>query len=166
MKKLEFDKKDVWTSEVEPTSALNLLSCNIGKEGYFSDSPEFNSYIHLKFTGVQIDKNGITYIGEGIYLSYFILADKVKEIEEPTYRAYKTLSEFPFRLGNELIYRYKDEPNVKYRRLITGIDTENCGIEMTLKSIILGNGDSVTPNFMLKLEYFDGSKWLPFGVKK
>lgn len=160
-----FDRKDVYSwSNAEEAKKY------IGKKGYMSDSiiglkEAINISRVYELKDIDEDSSFCFYrpqvnYGRGLFLP----ADKVKEVEEKKWRAFRTydeLKENGLILGLHLPYRRKD--NIKQRNV--GIITCFQLVDNELKISIGPNTFSLNQLFN-EYERYDELEWKPFGIEE
>lgn len=162
-----FDKKDVYTC-VTAEEAKKY----VGKLGYPSNSLNklktlINNFAPYSLDKIDLDNDKPFFYREDGFL-FFLPADKVKEVEEKKWRAFKDIEEFKKETGLGLLsivrYRYINEKP----RIITttgfGVITDFSTCCDT--SYITIGGTSYNLDELFNYEYLDRhSNWQPFGVK-
>lgn len=164
-----FDKKDVYSwSNAEDAKQY------IGKEGYFSNNfsalkikvkncDELNMLKNIDSYGICCFNPNEHFEGFGLFLP----ADKIKEIEEPKYRPFRTTEEFSKvtgkRIGSILKFRCGGNDKRYYTRMYTGfhiLENGNIYIE-------LGSEAYNLEQLYNYYEYLDEhGDWKPFGVEE
>ncbi len=158
-----FDKKDVfsWSNAEEAKEYID-------KKGYFSNFATdnlvewylgtlseislFNKYrIARIFTNKKGEKFGL-----------FLPLDKVKEVEEKKWRAFKNFMEFfnytNKKLGSEITYRNKRTGDAFYA-VITRVTVSSSAIDLGAHTYNLHD-------LFMSYEWLNDNEWQPFGVEE
>lgn len=159
-----FDRKDVY-------SVLNAEDASqyVGEKGYFANTlSALKDKVYKNILSTLDDVNQLNdypFITdtEECYL-FFLLEDKVKEIEEKKWRPF-TLEEFlnKFSIGLKISYRNKNKKFSAYMLFVGYFESE-----VTREPIIMiGLTGYSLDDFFKKYEYLDEhGEWQPFGVKE
>lgn len=157
-----FVKKDIfsWTNAED-------AHCYVGKDGYFS-----NTLISLE-NAIDLNKihtlkeinpiHGLSFIAENhAQYSFFLPADKVKEVEEKKWRACKNFEEFKActhrDIGDVIVFKEKNTEPIN-TALVTGYH-KSCLHKLGLGYMCY----SFQELFNNYLWLDTNNNWLPFGV--
>ena len=165
----KFDIKDVfsWANCEEAKQYID-------KEGYFAHTLSQLDDRIQKFDFCTLEKicdsntNCFCRKGDGAmcYWSMFLPVDKVKEVEEKKWRAFKSIDEFKIETGLDLlnIVHYRLNPSRSIISTGYGVITEfnTSGSDKT-DYITIGD-TSFNLNELFNYEYLDDNEWKPFGV--
>lgn len=164
-----FDKKDVITC-VNAEDAKKY----IGKLGYFANGligfDAIDHFAAYSLDDVQLGIDKPFFYREQNF-ALFLPEDKVKEIEEPKWRAFKSIKEFAdtlgieneFLIGKSITWRAKDKHSRQGVSLITNI----ASLSENEIFITLGSQTYIIGRLFTDLEWLDkDGNWRVFGVKE
>lgn len=156
----------------------DLYMCGMlhtGKKGYFSNLPDFSDAIEGVLGGINViakaegdEVNYFPFKKEGKYpmpdvFRFFCPeAYAVRKFEEPELRPYRTLEELPFRVGDSVTFREKNEHEKELMLTCTGIVVRD---ESELACVHLGAYIFELDDLLEEYELFNGKEWVPFGVE-
>ena len=146
----------------------------IGQTGFFGDSlaelaGDVETGDHFLLSDVQDDTSSCFYLDGANYYSFFLPADKVKEVEEKKWRPFKDRVEFKevtgLNVGDTILFKEKNYvPCCSNEAFILSLENEPAGLMFVTLSGLR------TSNKILfdKYEYSkdEGETWLPFGVEE
>lgn len=146
----------------------------IGKEGYFADTIEaLKNYVERNIIEIlgEIDPDNsecftVNYSSYGkINYSFFLPAEKVKEVEEKKWRPFRSIDEFKNKTGLDLLHivHYRLTSNGSIVSTGYGVITDFCTSGDKTDYITIGD-TSFNLNELFNYEYKDDNEWKPFGV--
>lgn len=167
-------KIDVKESKIyrytDPVGDLYLCGAlNVGRKGYFSDHTDFSDVVEgiLEKVDVESCYRADTYYpfkidNSLVGFKFFCPEECAVEKEEPEFCSYKTLDELPFRVGDSVTFRKKNEHEKELMLICSGIVVRD---ETELSRVHLGAYFFKLDDLLEEYEYFDGKEWVPFGVE-
>lgn len=165
--KIDVEESKIYSFN-DPSEDLYLCGMlNVGKNGYFSDSPDFFDCVE----GVLESVNVRMYHSEENYFPFRTEQDhgfgnfkffcpEAYAIGAPKLRPYKTLDELPFKVGDTVTFRDKTTL-VEHMVICVGTGVNNS----RLAYIHLGAYSYEPEDLFGDFEWFNGKEWVPFGVE-
>jgi hypothetical protein len=157
----QFDKKDIFTC-VNAEDAMSY----IGDNGYFADS--LSGFYHIDcYAPYSLDKVRIGTDHPFVYrtksFALFLPANKVKEVEEPKYRPFKSTSEFLkfYKVGQVIHLKNKNDNLEQLTSIVAVFIRCYCCV-----CLGINHGALAFEDLFKKYEIEIDGKWQPFGVEE
>lgn len=173
--KIDAEKSKIYRYS-DPVNDLYMCGMlHTGKSGYFSNLPDFSDAIEGVLGGINVIAKTESY--EVNYYPFkkenedtmadvfrFFCPERcaVRKLEEPEFRPYKTLGDLPFKIGDSVTFREKNEHDKELMLTCSGIVVRD---ESELSCVHLGAYIFELDDLLEEYELFNGKEWVPFGVE-